>query len=175
MEPIITTIEAINKTREYLDYIEEHINNVQKAWDCLKLKCSDMRFIYDDFVYFSIEHDVKCHDLSKLSEDELVQYRRVFYPCKNEIKVELKDSWEHHKKENQHHWQNWTKKNNSHPYEWEINCVHMVIDWMAMGYKFEDTAQKYYEKNKDNILIPDYAISFIYEIFKRIINDNNSI
>ena len=44
----------------------------------------------------------------------------------------------------------------------------MVLDWMAMGYKFGDTAQEYYEKNKEKIELPDWAIEFIYEIFRRV-------
>jgi hypothetical protein len=56
----------------------------------------------------------------------------------------------------------------SMPIEWAVHCTHMVIDWMAMGYKFGDTAQQYYEANKDKIELPDYAVDFIYEIFKRL-------
>jgi len=44
----------------------------------------------------------------------------------------------------------------------------MVLDWMAMGYKFGDTAQEYYEKNKEKIKIPSWAVDFIYQIFDRI-------
>ena len=163
-----TTLEVIVKTREYLDYIEEHILNVQSAWLELQEKCKDMRFISDDFVYFSIDNAVQSHDISKLSEHEFIQYRRAFYPTKTEPKYDMGDAWEHHKKENPHHWENWTTIISDDPYVWEINCVHMVIDWMAMGYKFGDTAKIYYENNKDRIEIPDYAESFIYEIFKRI-------
>lgn len=164
-------LDMIQKTREYLDYIEEHVLNVQKAWDALKLKCRDMRFIYDDFFYFSISKDIEYHDLSKLSENEFVQYRRAFFPTKTEPKYELGKAWDHHKAYNPHHWENWTDvypKCFTHPDDWEINCVHMVCDWMAMGYKFGDTAQEYYEKNKEKIKLPDVAVSFIYEIFKRI-------
>lgn len=32
-------IEKIKKFREYLDYIEEHYNNVQKAWALINEKC----------------------------------------------------------------------------------------------------------------------------------------
>ena len=31
--------ELIQKTREYLDYVERHYNNVQKAWAELNEKC----------------------------------------------------------------------------------------------------------------------------------------
>lgn len=163
------TIDAINKTREYLDYIEEHIHNVNRAWGVLKDKCKDMRFMWDDFYYFAIQDAVDCHDMSKLSEDEFVQYRKHFYPVDGELTTSsLGNAWEHHKENNWHHWEKWTKEETWNPNEWEIHCVHMVIDWMAMGFKFGDTAQMYYEKNKDKINIPDYAVSFIYDIFKRV-------
>jgi hypothetical protein len=44
----------------------------------------------------------------------------------------------------------------------------MVIDWMAMGIKFNDTAQSYYEKNKDKIDLPEKGVKFIYEIFEKV-------
>lgn len=162
------TTEIIKKTREYLDYIEEHVLNVQKAWSELQSKCKDMSFISDDYIWALIDDYVKEHDLSKLSEQEFIQYRKSFYPLDNEPKFDMSEAWEHHKENNPHHWENWTKKSDWIPFEWEAHCVHMVADWMAMGYKFGDTAQQYYENNKDKIELPDYAIKFIYEIFERI-------
>ncbi len=49
----------IQKTREYLDYIEEHVTNVIKAWKELQDKCKDMRFMWDDYYYFSIQDEVR--------------------------------------------------------------------------------------------------------------------
>lgn len=161
-------LELINKTREYIDYIEEHINNVEKAWKEVKIKCKDMRFIWDDFYYFHLDNAIKYHDISKLSEQEFVQYRKDFFPIEEEPKFDAIEAIDHHKRHNFHHWERWTKDGNNTPNEWEIHCAHMVIDWMAMGYKFNDTAQSYYERNKDKIILPDYAKSFIYEIFSRI-------
>jgi len=166
----------IDKTREYLSYIEDHYNNVQKAWKELQEKCKDMRFIWDDFVFMTISSSIKNHDISKLSKEEFIPYREEFFSTDKEkktmaklIKDEFGQAWQHHQDLNDHHWQNWTiSKNNYHPYFWEVCCVHMVADWMAMGYKFNDTAQSYYEKNKGEIVIPDYAEKFIYEIFTHI-------
>ncbi|MGB3222501.1 MAG: DUF5662 family protein [Desulforhopalus sp.] len=160
--------EQIQKTREYLNYIENHVLNVQKAWTEITHKCKDMRFIYDDFVYNWIGGEIEEHDLSKMSEQEFVQYRKAFYPAESEGKYDMSKAWEHHKDNNPHHWENWTKKDSNHPYEWEVHCVHMIVDWMAMGYKFGDTAEQYYESNRDKINLPDYAVDFIYEIFKRL-------
>jgi hypothetical protein len=167
------TLDLIKKTREYLDYIEEHVLNVHKAWDELKEKCKDMRFMFDDFHYFTVQDAIENHDYTKLSQEEFVPYRQYFFTLKDECKNKesFEKAWEHHKNNNPHHWEEWTKNigKTGYPNEWEFHCVHMVCDWMAMGYKFGDTAQSYYEKNKDKIEITDkYAIEFIYEIFKRI-------
>jgi hypothetical protein len=166
-------LKIINKTREYLNYLESHILNVKKAWEELQDKCKDMRFITDDFYYNWIDMEINSHDMSKFSEFEFVQYREFFYPSDSKNIVELTKSnfekaWEHHEEKNQHHWQNFTSKDYANPCEWEVHCVHMIIDWMAMGYQMGDTAQMYYEKNKNVIMFPDYIINFIYEIFKRI-------
>ena len=168
-------LEQIKKTCEYLDYLEEHINNVRRAWLEIQDKCRSMRFIWDDFVYHRLGMEVESHDISKLSEQEFVQYRKAFYPADGEAKYDMIEAWEHHKKYNPHHWETWTTLPEYDPYEWEINCAHMVIDWMAMGYKFGDTAREYYEKNRDKIILPDYAVSFIYEIFERLKSDDKSI
>lgn len=171
-------LDYISKTKEYLDYVERHILNVEKAWKIIKEKCKDMRFIYDDFFYFNLEQEIKYHDVSKLSEQEFVRYREAFYPTKDEYenrngkRLDLGKAWEHHKDNNLHHWESWTKANlKLHPCEWEIHCAHMVVDWVAMSYEFGDTAEKFYNKNKEKIKIPKYAEDFIKEIFKRIYKD----
>lgn len=163
-----TTLEVIKKTQEYLDYIKEHVTNVNKAWIEVQSKCKDMRFIWDDFYFISIDSEISYHDLSKLSEYEFVQYRKAFYPVNEETDFNIDQAWEHHKKNNPHHWENWTSIKPYSDADWEVHCVHMVIDWIAMGYKFGNTAKDYYENNKDKINIPDYAVSFINKIFDRV-------
>jgi len=160
--------EQINKTREYLDYIEEHIKNVKRAWIEIQEKCNDMFFIQDDNYYESIGQEVVKHDLSKMSEYEFIQYRRAFFKTESEPKYDMGQAWEHHKKNNPHHWQNWINQYSPNRRQWIVHCVHMIIDWMAMGYKFGDTAQKYYEQNKDKVKIPDEAENLMYQIFERL-------
>jgi len=162
--------EIINKTRKYLDYIENHLNNVWASFDLVRKNCADMRFIWDDYYYHALEFEVFNHDLSKLSKEELTDYRVKFYPCENEVADAdgFLAAWQNHKNKNDHHWQTWTNKDYANPNEWEIHCAHMVIDWMAMGMAFGDTAKEYYEKNSREIELPEYAIKFIYEIFKRV-------
>lgn len=159
-------LEKIQKFREYLDYVEEHYNNVQKAWKLMQEKCKNMNFVYDDWLFLQIDAMVKNHDISKLSEEEFTQYRQFFFPTKSEQKNKelFNKAWEHHKIENDHHWQTWTSENFNKNLQ-EIALVHNIIDWVAMGLKFGDTARDYYEKNKNEIKIPDWAEKYIYQIF----------
>ena len=60
-------INKIQKFREYLDFIENHYNNIQKSWKEIQEKCGDMRFVYDDYIFYIIDRAVKLHDESKLS------------------------------------------------------------------------------------------------------------
>jgi hypothetical protein len=167
-EIIMTGLIHIQKIREYCDYVEEHLLNINSAWDILVEKCNDMRFVYDDFYFWEIMREVIDHDLSKFSPEEFIQYQRNFFPVGEPDKGGFASAWQHHQDYNPHHWQNWTKNKDNSPCGWEINCVCMVIDWVAMGLKFNDTAEAYYEKNKERIDIPEEAVTFIYEIFERL-------
>lgn len=149
----------IQSSRDYLDYLEEHIENVRKAFIELSGKCSGMAWGGDDMTWHTIRQQVCFHDISKLTKEEFVQYRDSFYPVKegDKEKSGFDAAWENHKKLNHHHHE--TAAN-------YLDIIHMVIDWTAMGYKFGDTAQEYYEANKDRIVIKEKALyNFMYEIF----------
>ena len=152
---------AIQKTREYLDYLEEHITNVHKAWIEVSAKCARQIVGFE----IQLENDVFSHDMSKLGEHEFVQYRDAFFPCDGEEKKPLGEAWAHHKQRNPHHWERWTLGEWSTDAAWKRHCAHMVIDWTAMGYKFGDTAEEYYKANKDKIHIPAGAAGFLCQMF----------
>lgn len=165
------TLLTISKTREYLDYVERHILNVQKAWGVVQDKCKDMNIIYDDYLWSLINSDVIFHDMSKLSHAEFVPYRERFYPVhetENQNDDAFSKAWQHHLQENIHHWQSWTNIQVSDNPALQAYVAMNVIDWMAVGYEFGDTAQEYYEKNRDKINIPEWAEELMYEMFKRV-------
>lgn len=162
-------LKHIEKIREYCDYVEEHLINVGKAWDIVRESCRDMNFIYDDFLFHNIDNMIRSHDLSKLSPEEFIQYQQFFYPVGDVKDTELfKSAWDNHLKHNLHHWQSWVEIEEKCPNELACHCVCMVCDWMAMGMKFNDTAEEYYTKNKDKIDIPEWAVTFIGEMFTRL-------
>lgn len=173
--------ELIEKTKEYLDYVERHYNNVQRAWKelntALNGKGNDMSlFLADDVNYFTLNEMVKDHDKSKLSKEEFTQYRQYFYPTSYEIKnkEQFNNAWENHLKKNEHHWQNWTSKYPTKSVTSTMCLIENICDWMAMGYEFGDTAQEYYELNKDKINLPEWAIKDMYLIFECLNNNRNN-
>ena len=44
----------------------------------------------------------------------------------------------------------------------------MIIDWVAMGYKFGDTAEQYYNSNKDKIDLNEDQLLLMFEIFGKL-------
>lgn len=150
-------MDHIDKTREYLDYVEEHINNVQRAFAEIVGKCIDLA---DNKTWVSLKQDVVKHDISKLSGHEFTQYRNYFYPVGgNADKSEFDAAWEHHKANNSHHHE---------VVKTEADVIHMVIDWTAMAYKFGDSAQSYYKANKENINLKDWQLDLMHKIFDRL-------
>jgi len=164
--------EKLERLRFYLDYIEEHYNNVITAWKLIQEKCSDLDFIKDARLRKRIDDEVKDHDLSKLSAQELVQYQEKFYPTEAEktkkgVRPRFKEAFAHHKKENLHHVEAWRDADFKDPREWVVHCVHMIADWHAMGTKFGDDAFQFFRKTKPKGL-DEEALILIDQIFDRI-------
>ena len=177
--------ELLKQTKAYLNYIEEHYNNVQEAWKIVQNKCSDMEFIWDDFEFNYLNKEIECHDFSKLTTNEFTAYRAKFFPlsvmesggvsvnnCM--INIEFESAWDNHKNKNDHHWQTWTTIKYGYPRMQHIHCVHMLVDWIAMSMKFGDTAIEYYNKNKHQMnTLPDWTDEFIMDILNKVYSKEN--
>lgn len=162
----------IQKTREYLDYIEKHLTNVNKAFEEVSKSCHNLPVIADYDSWSSIRDDVFKHDLSKFSKEEFVQYREFFYPVENEEtnSKDMDEAWEHHKISNNHHWETMLNDidKDKYPGTVEQRVVLMVIDWLAMSYEFGDTPRKYYEQNANKIKLPSKAKEFMLIVFDKL-------
>lgn len=170
----------IRKMREYLNYIETHYDNVQKAWGIIQDKCGDFDEIKD--LKEDIDYLIANHDASKLDSEEFEAYRVFFHPTEEEIKfckalhnaspkevysAMFQQAWDRHKKLNGHHWQTWTQDCYD-DYFTHAYVIEMICDWMAMGMVFGNNAQQYYEFNKDDIKIPADKEAFMYRIFNAV-------
>ena len=157
--------EYIKQTRAYLDYLEEHIENIRKAFQEVSLACDGMAWVGDDRTWFDTRHEITLHDVSKFSKEEFTQYRGKFFSTKaelhdtQELDMNFDKAWTNHQAKNHHHWET---------AETETDIIHLVVDWTAMGYKFGDTAEEYYQNNIHDINIPKQHQKFLQTLFKKI-------
>ena len=169
----------IDKTREYLDYLEKHINNIARAFQEVSEACDGMAWVGDDFSWHTLRNEVEQHDLSKFTKEEFTQYRDNFCPTQFEldnpmsVKQNFGNAWNHHKRHNPHHHES-IRYEAGLPGLTELDIVHMIVDWTAMSYKFGGSAQSYYEANADKITVRGDFLPFMYEVFSRIRKYNDT-
>lgn len=88
-------LEYVKWFREYLDYVEDHIKNIDTAWIMVRNACNKaamegraFHFMADDFLYWDIDYHVRTHDLSKFSAEEFVAYAVWF---KSDYGIKLRE------------------------------------------------------------------------------------
>lgn len=160
----------IAKNREYMEYINNHIGNVNKAWEIIDKATS--KYSLNSWgqqnacnAHIIIDDLIKKHDASKYMREEFDGYRQKFYPVEGGIvdEVGFNKAWEHHKDHNLHHWQSMRSIDYKHPYILEYT-VEMVCDWFAMAMQFGEGHRDYYNKNKDEIELQDWQHELIETI-----------
>jgi len=142
------TQEEVNT--EYTEYINEHIDNVQKVWKSVSDK-------FNSDISQRINNLIKIHDQSKYGPQEFRPYQQWFYPInsKEKNKTLFNYGWNHHQKNNPHHWEYWVMQEGIIlPMIFEY-AIEMLCDWSAMSLKFKDTPGEFYNQNKHKILIHD--------------------
>lgn len=170
------------KSIEYHGYINEHRENVVKAYYTLRnietILLSGIKEISID-VLDKLFRRVLHHDKSKYSDEEFEAYRKYFYPINDVEKRESKDdfdlAWKHHYLNNDHHWEHYVinddigedSDDNYNPIPIDA-LLELVCDWMAMGIKFNNTAIEYYNKNKETIYFNKETRELLERILKLI-------
>ena len=164
---LISKMWKIHKNKKlYFKYVMEHKNNILKAYDEM-LKCKDLEWIMQDpLIQVRLLIRAHNHDDSKLSKEEFNAYRKHYFPIDieefNANAADYQKAWDHHKTHNDHHWQariNW--KDEDFNINTELACLENIMDWLAVGYKFNDRPYEYYEQNKDKIILPKKQREFI--------------
>ena len=157
---IMVTRELIIKTRQYLDYLDEHINCVDKAFHIVIEKCKDLWFTEEPYLS-ELKVQIMWHDASKMSGQEFIPYRKKFFTSQFDKNIEegFKWAWVHHKRNNYHHHET---------AETDLDVVHMVIDWLAMELAGKDSAEEYWRKNKRNMKLSKEHKAFIEDLLRQI-------
>lgn len=168
-------LDDIFADEQYKEYLNGHINNVQKGFDWL---CENLPDVVDALNNRdAIQAIVAVHDQSKYSAEEYSAYARYFNTRKTkEVKLAFDYAWNHHQKSNPHHWQYWVLINDEDgtyaldmPYEY---IVEMICDWWAFSWKANNLYEifNWYDNNKDKITLSDKTKSTVENILKKIRN-----
>ena len=165
-------LNKLAKTREYLDYLEQHYENFQKAGALVKEALKDEPLVQYYLTYGnSFQRSCDAHDLSKFSKEEFIPYREYFYPTdaesqdKRALQAQFNSAWEHHWQKNIHHHELWAK-HDTVASDFSITaCVLMICDWVAMSIaKQERSPREYYESHRNSIDLPDWAERILIQV-----------
>lgn len=155
-----TKEQILEKQEQYKAYISEHRANIQIAWENLKAKINKGMYWLSDREIEDIDYLVEQHDLCKFSEEEFEGYRQWFYPAGDDPtnKILFDAAYLHHQNTSPHHYLHWVLRHDSGftPVDMPLKYViEMLIDFEAMGMKFNDGAYEYWESHKDTMLMSE--------------------
>lgn len=147
-------------SREYDKYIDEHRENVYKAFDWIESNLPD---IFEPGTYAKVkEHMSLQHDFSKEDPEEYEAYDAYFYGkhITKEVKENFNRAWLRHIHLNPHHWQYWVLIHDDEPEEvlaMPIEyIIEMICDWWSFSWKTGNLAEifDWYDKHKNMRLHP---------------------
>lgn len=140
----------------YMDYIHEHIRNVQKVFNKVR---NTLEYVMPSDSFEKLENLIRNHDISKLSDDEFYGYCQWFFSdgeIRNRDDFDI--AWNHHQKSNPHHWQYWImwKSDGSIALDMPlIYVIEMLCDWAAMSMKFGNDIVEWYNKEKHSMFLSE--------------------
>lgn len=163
-----------NRRNEYEEYLEQHIGGVKKAFEQFKKHLLTETDLAIDEMEM-LEEQIASHDASKYEDEEFYPYLYHFYPSQagQDNKIAYDRAWNHHQKHNPHHWQYWILQKDSGEQVLldmpENYVIEMLCDWSSFQYKNpESTATKWYNDNKDKMLLSENTRSLIEKYLKLI-------
>ena len=157
------SLERNKKEQEYLDYINEHIKLVKKAFVLYfapLMKINNVSTLISDQelrqAIVDLAKIIDTHDASKFGDAEFDGYRAKYYPTTKELAGDdaykgavderYEECWKHHYQTNDHHPKYWVNPDSGIARDMSLRAiVEMICDWEAMSLKFGNDCIKWYE------------------------------
>lgn len=143
---------------KYDEYLQEHKNNVHKAFLWLKDHYFPKHIFDNDFIN-ELEHMTQFdHDTSKTDAEEYDAYDQHFYGNRSyDNEQAFLYAWNHHLHNNPHHWQHWIlvnddKDNGEKLLEIPDKFIfEMICDWWSFSWRNGNLYEifDWYEKGKE--------------------------
>lgn len=147
--------------KAYTNYIYEHIANVAKVWGVVRNKLD-----LQEQLLGAVDSNIAKHDMSKLSADEFLAFRKTFFKAKGDRTDDLAYlvALNHHYKRNPHHWEYWITEDGTVLEMAAVSAIEMVCDWTAMSLKFSDTPSAFYAAKAKDIRLGKNTRAYIEAI-----------
>lgn len=150
-------------SREYDSYLQEHKENVAKAFYWLRDNLPELLI---DIPGVDYEHQICfAHDASKTDPEEYAAYDRYFYGGNRsyECTQQFNYAWLRHIHKNPHHWQHWILRNDDPelgeivldmPYQY---IIEMICDWWAFSHRQGELREifNWWKDHKDYMKLGD--------------------
>lgn len=169
---VVSVAEAkLKKSDEYMEYINTHIANVQRAFEEISNKLLT-KVDKSDPIYEAImilRNRISSHDESKYSDEEFEAYRKNFYPINDEEREENRDAfelaWKHHYASNSHHPEHWIDAYGD-PINMSVaDVIEMICDWESFKYIDKGSAKEWWEKRGNSIVITGSTRDLVTRVF----------
>lgn len=162
-------------SEKYDRYIDEHRENVKKAFNWLK---TNFPIIDKDIDISEYEENILNHDASKFDPEEYEAYDAYFYGGNKSYEVirRFDRAWLTHIHKNPHHWQHWILINDK-PDEGEIilempdiYIIEMICDWWSFSFAKGDLTEifKWYDERKNYIKLGEDTRERVESILSQI-------
>ena len=159
-------------SEKYDNYIEEHRNNVEKAFNWLVENLPEL--FRDEEDIRMCRYNIERHDLSKEDPYEYNAYDKYFYGGNQSYEVvqDFNYAWLHHIHHNPHHWQYWVLINDN-PDEGEIildmpteYIIEMICDWWSFSFAKGDLNEifKWYAEHNEYMKLSETTRNKVYKI-----------
>lgn len=168
-------------SKAYDEYLEDHIENVKKAFNwMIDQGVLDFLDLNDDEIekYSKVIYN---HDNTKYWADEYEAYDRYFYPDEYEDNPpflqrveEYQRAWLEHMHRNPHHWQHWVLINDNGFFTVlpmpEVYIIEMICDWWSFSWKKGNLYEifDWIDENSPHILLDNETTRLVEKILNRI-------
>lgn len=161
----------------YDNYIDEHKNNVERAFEWL-LNNNILEGFSTGVIEKARHQCLFSHDHSKYNEEEYNAYDAYFYGGNRSYEVvsEFNKAWLHHIHNNPHHWQYWILINDD-PDKAEVildmpdeYIIEMICDWWSFSWKQNNLREifNWYDEHSPYMKLSDNTRHIVENILKNI-------
>ena len=165
-------MELTKEAKHYLEYLNKHIECVQKAYDKLKIIIPDLFLGYDDEMILKTERHIKEHDSIKFSPQRLKIYGEHF--MKKDDPDEYNNVILEHIRCCPHHFQHWLvfysiDKIEAVEMTYDY-IIEMICDWYSFSFFKNDDFEliKWYEFARDKMIFAPKTQKIVDDIILKI-------